>query len=856
MPKQHPQTHDIDRAFSEAKSRFSAGDFKASERLLKQIISTAPAHAGAYYYLGRLANSTGYTDHAVPLLQEALRLEPENPDYVEGLVKQLISCGKHSDAAITLQHGLARCPANKQLLKLESQLSGDGGTATSSAGRRQAMHDAAAKEDYEGLLALARLAIADDEADLETRYYYGMALLYTGSLDEAVQQLRVVVRLDKKNDEAWGQLGVAYMHKGMGPECIAAHHTALTLKPGEHTHHINMGVAQVEFNNLELAEKYAKEAVSLKGNSVPAIALLGRVASKRWEYDKARKLLKKALELRPGFKSAMASLVEVLLAEGKLQDTEWEARKLIALHPDASAAYNTLVDALTAQEKLPQALEIAELGVSRFPEEIALQNRLGICLNNLKRFEECLEKYNQILAVAPDYFPARLNAAGSYSLVGEHEMCSRYYRHALASGEAKPEHFSSWIFSHLYNPEASAEEILDISRNWGVQQHGNAFRYNNWNVSVEEDVPLRIGIVSGDFRNHPVGFFLESVLRKLQERGVEIFLYSTVLTEDSNTEEFKKLANQWHRSYKDSPDALAQKVHEDGVNILIDVAGHTAHNRLAVFARKPAPVQITWLGYLSTSGLDTMDYIIGDPWVTPKGEEHHFVEEPLVLPRSYQCLSKPTDSPEVAPLPALENGYITFGTFNNYAKLNEHVLDLWAEVLKAVDGSRLLIKNQVLTDAAYQNKMRENFVSRGVEAERLAFEPSRSREHLLESYGRLDIGLDPFPYTGCTTSFESLWMGVPVITRKGNRFLSHAGESIMNNLDMPDWIANDADEYIRVAVEKTADLDALAETRASLRQRIEVSPLMDADLFADDFFEALQSAWQRWRQDQKQGVTA
>ena len=846
MTQNKPKSIEIDRAFAVARNHFNSGDIASAELLLKQIIAQDAAYAGAYYYLGRLANATGHPAHAVPLFEEAVRLEPANVEYVRGLAKHFETCDEIPRAMAALQSGITLNPRSRELQKLLDRMRTGSPAADDSGARLAEVRRLAGQDRYQELATLTEAILLDDEGNVEARYYYGMSLLYTGGIDEAEQQISLVLQRQPDNDEAWGQLGVALMHRRKPGESYAAHQRALQIKPNEPTHHINAATAYLEFGDLDKARAHGEKALLLMGDSVAAMAVLGRIAGKRGEYDKARLLLSKALQLVPNFKPALTSLVDVSLAEGKLKETEWECRRLIAMDRNLVEAYNTLTDALTAQEKHEEAREIAEAGLRKWPEHVPLLNRLGISYNNLKRYTDAIAKYKEVLVKAPEYYPSQLNLGGMHSITGQHSLAMEYYAEALESEEVQPDHVSSWIFCHLYDPTMSAKEILEISKQWAREFHGDVSPCTTWNTSTSPDAPLRLGIISGDFRNHPVGFFLESVLTNLSALGVEIYLYSTVLTEDSATERFIELADQWYSGYKDSPDTLAGKIRDDAVNILVDVAGHTAHNRLSVFARKPAPVQITWLGYLSTSGLDTMDYIIGDPWVTPKEEADHFVEEPLVLPNTYQCLSEPPDSPDVAELPALTNNYITFGSFNNFAKLNDPVIDLWAEVLKSVDGSKLLLKNQVLTDPEFQEVLRKKFIKRGVDRDRLVFEASLSREHILESYGRLDIGLDPFPYTGCTTSFESLWMGIPIITRTGDRFLSHAGESIMSNLSLPDWIARDAEDYVRIAIEKASDIKALADTRDNLRDRVIASPLMDADIFSRQLHEALGSVWARW----------
>jgi predicted O-linked N-acetylglucosamine transferase (SPINDLY family) len=294
-----------------------------------------------------------------------------------------------------------------------------------------------------------------------------------------------------------------------------------------------------------------------------------------------------------------------------------------------------------------------------------------------------------------------------------------------------------------------------------------------------------------------------------------------------------------------SDEALAQLVKGHEIDILIDLSGHTAYNRLPMFAYRPAPVQVSWLGYFATTGLAEMDYFIADPWTAPAEEDALFVEQIWRLPETYLCFSKPAVTIDVGPLPALTEGQITFGCFNGLRKLNEHVIDLWVRILDAVPDSQLFLKCAQLKDISTQTTVVKQFADRGVAAQRLILEGPSPRDELLASYNRVDIALDPFPYPGGTTSVESLWMGVPVVTMKGDRFLSRVGETIAQNIGMPEWIATSPDDYVEKAVGLSRDLNRLSAARAGLRQKIEASPLFDAPRFARHFSEAMWAMWQR-----------
>jgi predicted O-linked N-acetylglucosamine transferase (SPINDLY family) len=351
-------------------------------------------------------------------------------------------------------------------------------------------------------------------------------------------------------------------------------------------------------------------------------------------------------------------------------------------------------------------------------------------------------------------------------------------------------------------------------------------------------------------RNHPVGFFVEDMLAALVSNAsgrLEIFAYPNHFRTDAVSERIKACCQGWHSAVGLSDESLVRRIRDDDIDILIDLSGHTANNRLPMFAWKPAPVQASWLGYLGTTGVAAMDYLIADPRTLPETEEAHFTEKIWRLPETYLCFTPPEGDVQVSALPAIANGFITFGCFNNLTKINDAVVALWARVLASVPDSRLFLKAKQLRDASVLQNIVERFAMHGIDSRRLLLEgtvPQRS-EHLM-TFHRVDIALDPFPYPGITTSVESLWMGVPVLTLAGERFLSRQGVGLLMNAGLTEWIAADADDYVARAILHAGDMQRLAALRDGLRQRVLASPIFDAPRFARHFEIALRGMWQKW----------
>jgi protein O-GlcNAc transferase len=351
--------------------------------------------------------------------------------------------------------------------------------------------------------------------------------------------------------------------------------------------------------------------------------------------------------------------------------------------------------------------------------------------------------------------------------------------------------------------------------------------------------------VSGDLYQHVVGFFLEGLLSHLDPARIELIAYPAHHKEDELTARIKPFFSAWKPLVGLSDEDAARLIHADGVHVLLDLSGHTAHNRLPVFAWKPAPVQATWLGLPATTGVAQIDYVLGDPHAIPAEYDSHFTETVWRLPESYLCLTVPASPVKVGPLPALSAGQVTFGSFNNLTKMNDAVVAVWARILQSVPGSRLLLKTKQLSEPAVCDKTLQRFAACGIAPERLLLSKTVvSRDDHLAAYNKVDIALDTFPYPGVTTSAEALWMGVPVLSLQGDRFLSRTAGSIAHNAGLPDWVAADEDDYVAKAVAFSTDLQRLAKLRAGLRQQVLASPLFDAPRFARNFEDALWGMWQ------------
>jgi len=425
------------------------------------------------------------------------------------------------------------------------------------------------------------------------------------------------------------------------------------------------------------------------------------------------------------------------------------------------------------------------------------------------------------------------------------DQCVALYRRAMEMGST--ESFNNYVLARQYDPHYTQEESfadhLAFARQFETPLLARWPEHNN---PRDPKRRLRIGFVSGDLRAHPVGFFMESVLRNLDRSQLKIVLYCSSPKKDGLTERLRSLDVLWRDLMKMDDKAAVQRIRDDDIDILVDLAGHTGYNRLLTFARKPAPVQVTWLGYWSTTGLKSMDYILCDRISIPENEQRYFVEKPWYLPHTRLCFTAPNLPLPVAELPALRNGFITFGCFNNLNKMSDAVVALWSRLLHRIPDARLILKSRQLNEASMREAVLKRFAEHGIESGRLLMEGQSPRHEYLATYGIIDIALDPFPFTGATTSVEGLWMGVPFVTRRGDRLVTRQGESLLRNVGLDDWIAEDDEGYIECALRHAADLTRLAQLRAGLRERLLASPVCDAPQFARHLESAFRDMWRAY----------
>jgi len=682
-----------------------------------------------------------------------------------------------------------------------------------------------------------------------THYNMGNALLRLGSLDSGIDSLKRAINLKPDFADAHLALGVALMDKQQPAQAVSSFSAALNLKPKQVEALHKRGIAYQDLNEHAQAVADFEEALALDASVADIHSNLGSAFVELNRLDDAINSYSRALRINPNLVDVHYNLGLAHQNSGSLETALTNYHHALAINPDHVSSLNNLGGVFVDIGRHESALQCFRQVCRLEPENTDAHLNLGIALATIGQSDAAMQSFRQALILQPKNVDAMLRLAGVLVDVGEFQQALKYIRRGL---ELKPDYplaHSHLLFVNNFVGDQSAGQAFEDAKRFGAMVQRDVKPYDHWKAKPDSTKKMRIGLVSGDLCNHPVGYFIDGVLNALataEAERVEVFTYLTRACSDPTTDRIRESCRHWSLVSKQSDEALARQIHNDGIDILIDLSGHTAHNRLPVFAWKPAPVQVSWLGYFATTGVPTMDYLIADDWTLLRSQERFFTERIWRLPESRLCFTEPEVEIPVEPLPALSTGHITFGCFNNLSKMNDAVVELWSRVLNALPDSRLFLKSKQLSDPAVQGRTTERFATHGISANRLIYEGSQPRDEFFAAYHRVDIALDPFPYTGGTTTAEALWMGVPVLTLAGESFLSRQGVGLLMNAGFSDWVAKSPDDYVNKAMRQATDVPSLVKLRASLRRQVLDSPIYDAESFARHFVKAMRAMWTIW----------
>jgi predicted O-linked N-acetylglucosamine transferase (SPINDLY family) len=697
------------------------------------------------------------------------------------------------------------------------------------------------------LEAVCRAIFKAAPGNAEAHRLLGSGAYYAGKWPDAELLLRQAVALDPREPEYHENLSVVLFALRKFPEAETEARSALELRPGFPEAETRLGNALFELGRREEAVQAYRRALVRKpacaeteNNMASALLLLNRPGE-------AEAACRRAIAIQPDYANAHYNLGAALQTQGRHADAVAAFRRALEINPTLAGAeihlgnlYQTLGQREDAVAAYRRALALA-------PETAEAENNLAGLLESLDRLEEAEAAGRRALQIQPSLAEAACTLASALHAQGRVDEARDLYRYAL---EIKPNLLpfahSKALFCEQYCPDVTPAGLAKSHARWD-EQHAAGLRstWCRFAGSPDPDRPLRVGFVSGDFGRHPVGTFLVRPLEALDRAACTVFAYSDRVHADALTARIKAACGTWRDTLALDDGGLAEQIRTDGIDILVDLAGHTAH-RLQVFARKPAPVQVTWMGYVGTTGLAAIDALIADRYHVPAGAERYYRERVVRMPDDYICFDPPADAPAVGPVPALAAGQVTFGCFNNSAKVTPAVAALWAEILTRVPGSRLVLKYRWLNDTPTRRRYVELFTRHGIDPARLDFSGGVAPAELLSVYNRVDIALDPFPYSGGLTTCEALWMGVPVLTCAGETFAGRHSLSHLSNVGLGDLVARDHQDYVARAVQWAAALDWLSDLRQVLRARVAAAPLCDGPRFAAHLLAALRGLWRDW----------
>ncbi len=641
--------------------------------------------------------------------------------------------------------------------------------------------------------------------------------------------------------------GRCHHTEGRWADAEARYQQALEGDPAHWPARFELGVVCHLQGRLDEAISQVQQVVAQEPRFARAQSTLGAFLGMAGRPQEALAHLQHAAELEPQSAETHYNLGKAWQDQGDNVAAERAYRESLRLDPNNAAGFNSLGVMLAGQRRSDDAVACYRRALDLRPDFPEALSNLASALTNRGRFDEAESLYRRALALNPDFAIGQNNLASVLKFQGRMDEAIAAAKEAIRLDPGYVDAHSNLLCYRQYVPGVTTSELAAAHRQWD-QQFGIPLRAA-WKPHVNQRVserPLRVGFVSADFCKHPVGYFFIRAFEAIDRTQYQTVAYSNRQHKDELSARFKASAGLW-REVRHLPDeALAEQIRLDEVDILIDLAGHTAYNRLPVFARKPAPIQITWLGYEGATGLSAMDYLLADAYLTPPGIDEHAGEQVLRLPDTYLCYDPPAEAPAVSSSPAEKNGHVTFGSFNNLFKVNPEVVAVWAEILQRLPTSRLVLKYLGLDDAGTRKRYAERFARHGIAADRVDLLGWSAFAEMLGEYHRIDIALDPFPFAGGATTCHALWMGVPVLTWPGETFAGRHSLSFLSNLGLTQAVANDQKHYVALAAELANDVPRLARWRHDMRERMLGSVLCDGPRLAANLEAVLRNVWRKW----------
>jgi predicted O-linked N-acetylglucosamine transferase (SPINDLY family) len=774
---------------------FNQGNHTAALELARSLTTRFPDYGIGWKVLGPLLHQAGLAEEALQAMQQAALILSDDADaqYNLGIAQHQAGLLPEAENSYRKALHLNREHAQAQY-NLATVLQATGNMAAAENCLRQVL---SVKPDY-----------------FEAHCNLGNLLKSQGRFSESIDSFQAALRIRPDSAEVLINLSLALYEQGLFSEAEIRCREALRGKPDSPEAHNNLGLILQQSGQVKEAEASYRKALTHKPDYSPAYNNLGYLLQKQGRLAEAEDSFRQALRFSPQFKEAYRGLAILQQKQGRLIEAEDNNRKALALQPDDVKTLNNLAATLYKQGRNSEAETICRRALALDADYPKAYNNLNNILVQQGQFDQAEQCLRRALALRPDFIEARSNL----------------------------------LFLLNYSPDKTAEEIFEEYRNFNRDfalplQVEQKTCTNNRLVNRR----LKVGYVAPQLYRHSSRHFLEPLLAHHDREKVEVFAYAELLREDQQTERYKTLVDHWRVTTGMSDAEVAERIRLDAIDILIDLAGHTDGNRLGVFARKPAPVSLHWLDFGYTTGLSAIDYYLADPMVVPIGSEHLFAEKPWRLTTPCIVYRPAENMGDVSSLPAATHGYVTFGTLTRAARINHRTIRVWAEILRQIEGSHLVIDSGDFKDPQLVAALAYKFGALGIDRERLEIGFHSPPWDTLRG---IDICFDCFPHNSGTTLIETLYMGIPYVTKADRPSVGRLGSCILEGVGHPEWIAQTEDEYIALAVALATDLPKLANIRSLLRQEMQGSPLMDQPLFAKKVEAAYREMFALWCEKQ------
>lgn len=681
--------------------------------------------------------------------------------------------------------------------------------------------------------------------DYETIFREALSIHQAGRLPEAERLYRQVLSHNPHHADALHLLGLIAYQSGNGAAAIPLIQQALAISNDHPIYLSNLGASFLACGRTEEAIAACRQAVMLAPSDTAAGYNFGRALETSGDLEAAEQQYRQVIQLQPGHAQGQLNLGNLLSNRRDMPGAIQHFRAALISNPDYAEAHYNLGNALFTTGEVDLAIDHFQRTIALKPDFAEAHNNLGSIYRSRDQMDRALECFTTAIQMKSDYPIAHNNTASVLQSLGRLDEALVEYRLALWSNPADAATHSNMLVAENYVPDNSPGQLLKLHRDWATR-HTSVNVKQSYRQSIDPQRKLRIGYTSADFLLHPVAYFLLPLLSQHDRRAFEITCYNDAARSDRTTMQLQSFTDRWRDVCGWSDDHFEATIEADEIDILVDLAGHTAGNRLRVFARKPAPVQVSFLGYPNTTGLGTIDYRLTDEILDPPGEPSFFTEALMRLSGPFCSYAPPEGAPDVGPLPAEKRGQLTFGSLHTLAKLNSRVIETWCRILKLSPNSRLMIARSTLTESSHR-RLTAEFAARGIPPERLEMRQlSTIWSECMQIYNEIDIVLDAFPWNGHTTTLEALWMGVPVVSLRGNRHAARMGAGLLIPMGLMELLGESEDAYVDCALALAYDTSRLRDLRVSLRDRVRKSPICDAASYAASVETAYRAMWRHW----------